>query len=549
MRPSSSCSHSIDVDQSSRFEQMSIEHKQLDSNTSAASSNSGRNIFLALSSSPMNAVDVDATPLKTNTTKKTDQIFKSKGIQSTGIDGHPPSDTPTPPAHVDIEDAVVHDDHNMLNRHLRGQSFTPLPHFSSVNVPGASPSNAAFASMINPQLSWSIAGDTPSLADLAEWEDDSKSKQRPGSTTSMESRPLPVSPHDFQAWKEEHDMADHAMSGTTTPLPMFFENANESNENRQMPSSRKAASHGDVHPYFPGSSNVKPLRPDQHGLWNQTPMFVGSDDNNYMPSPHERDYYAYHHMGHGGPGDRIRNLRGRVHPGHSYHPMPMHMAPTMSGHLPMTSPMGMNGGKGLWSPHPGMQGSMASPHHMGSPLAGMAQSKRKCVPIKAPIPAKFQGDIEKNKSLPVPEFTSLVNFPSHMSQKQAVNLPDGMRCCVMCGQACPCSTGNKGKKGKSKEGGLPNQNEHLSDKNSGYAIIPSQNKGLCTHCDVNVWVVVTSGLEIKWCKGCKNFRPWAAFGDKGLATKCLRCRERQREKYALQKEEKDKSRIETDIVA
>jgi hypothetical protein len=58
-----------------------------------------------------------------------------------------------------------------------------------------------------------------------------------------------------------------------------------------------------------------------------------------------------------------------------------------------------------------------------------------------------------------------------------------------------------------------------------------------------VWIVVTSGLEIKWCKGCKNFRPWAAFGDKGLATKCVRCRERQREKYALQKEEKDKKKV------
>lgn len=68
-------------------------------------------------------------------------------------------------------------------------------------------------------------------------------------------------------------------------------------------------------------------------------------------------------------------------------------------------------------------------------------------------------------------------------------------------------------------------------------IIPRQNKGLCTACDVTVWVVADSGLEIKWCKGCKNFRQWAAFGDKGLATKCVRCRDRQREKYALQKDE------------
>jgi hypothetical protein len=187
---------------------------------------------------------------------------------------------------------------------------------------------------------------------------------------------------------------------------------------------------------------------------------------------------------------------------------------------------------------------------MGSPLNNMAQSKRKCIPLKPPIPSKFQGDMDKVKGALVPEFTSLVNFPSHMSQKQAVNLPEGMRCCVMCGQACPCSTGNKGKKnknGKMNDGGLAprssNGQDHLGDKSSGYAIIPTQNKGLCTLCDVNVWVVSSSGLEIKWCKGCKNFRPWAAFGDKGLATKCLRCRDRQREKYALQKEEKEKARL------
>ena len=195
----------------------------------------------------------------------------------------------------------------------------------------------------------------------------------------------------------------------------------------------------------------------------------------------------------------------------------------------------------MWSPHPGMPGALGSPHHLASPLANMAQSKRKCIPLKPPIPSKFQGDIEKHKVAPVPEFTSLVNFPTHMSQKQAINLPDGMRCCVMCGQACPCSSGNKGKNKAKKADGMSRQDQ-VGDKNSGYAIIPTQNKGLCTLCDVNVWVVVTSGLEIKWCKGCKNFRPWAAFGDKGLATKCLRCRERQREKYALQKEEKEKAR-------
>jgi Zn-finger nucleic acid-binding protein len=192
----------------------------------------------------------------------------------------------------------------------------------------------------------------------------------------------------------------------------------------------------------------------------------------------------------------------------------------------------------MWNGGMPQQHSGNSPHHHGLMSPGSIDSKRKCMALKPPLPSKFQGDIEKYKNASVPEFTSLVNFPAHMSQKQAVNLPEGMRCCVMCGSACPCLSGGKSKlKANKKEQGQNGQN----DKDN-FAIIPTQNKGLCTLCDVNVWVVVSSGLEIKWCKGCKNFRPWAAFGDKGLATKCLRCRERQREKYALQKDEKEKAR-------
>jgi hypothetical protein len=240
----------------------------------------------------------------------------------------------------------------------------------------------------------------------------------------------------------------------------------------------------------------------------------------------------------------VRNLRGRM-PMHMP-PMPLHIPPTMSSHLPMTSPMGLGPKSSLWSPHHhgGMPMQLSSPHHhLGSPLSNMAQSKRKCVPLKPPVPGKFQGDIEKVRSASVPEFTSLVNFPAHMSQKQSINLPEGIRCCVMCGQACPCTMTTKSKKCKGGSESSHNPNEMSDKNNAGYAIIPTQNKGLCTLCDVNVWIVVNSGLEIKWCKGCKNFRPWAAFGDKGLATKCLRCRERQREKYALQKEEKEKQRV------
>lgn len=80
-------------------------------------------------------------------------------------------------------------------------------------------------------------------------------------------------------------------------------------------------------------------------------------------------------------------------------------------------------------------------------------------------------------------------------------------------------------------------------------IIPTQNKGLCTSCDVTVWVVCGTKLQIKWCKGCKNFRNWAAFGEKGTATKCEKCRTRQREKYKEQRELKQKRKEQAAAVA
>ena len=180
--------------------------------------------------------------------------------------------------------------------------------------------------------------------------------------------------------------------------------------------------------------------------------------------------------------------------------------------------------------------------------------------------------------------------------KNPTNVPDGMRCCVMCGQACKCTKVGKGnaKGGYTNHGpGTPqpqivvssninipmavhppssssmstkplgdksdnntsnnsnNNNtstpmkQHNTDSSANNtprpnpylpkANIPTQNKGLCTICDVNVWVVVATGLQIKWCKGCKNFKAWAAFGEKGLATKCVKCRARQREKYLYNK--------------
>jgi hypothetical protein len=237
----------------------------------------------------------------------------------------------------------------------------------------------------------------------------------------------------------------------------------------------------------------------------------------------------YHPHGH---GERVVNLRGKA-PLQGSHPA-MHLPPNVpSHHNFLASPIGLpNRGHYMMN----MSSPMPNSHQhdlIHSP-ASFGVSKERCIALEQPLPTKYQGDIEADKDAIAPEFTALVNFPGHVSMKQSVSLPEGMRCCVMCGKACRC-TSAKAKKNETKE-------ESINKRNSSgdIPIIPTQNKGLCTACDVNVWIVQSSGLQIKWCKGCKNFRPWAAFGDKGLATKCVRCRDRQREKYASQKDRSSK---------
>jgi hypothetical protein len=128
-----------------------------------------------------------------------------------------------------------------------------------------------------------------------------------------------------------------------------------------------------------------------------------------------------------------------------------------------------------------------------------------------------------------------------------------VRFCVMCGERRQCNRSS---------------NEYVK----GDIFIPNQNRGICSWCDTNVvWNVIASAtnnestiisllettttttsssssttllsdsderttatLELKWCKGCKNFRCWTAFCNNGMATKCNPCREKQSLKY-LQK--------------
>lgn len=150
----------------------------------------------------------------------------------------------------------------------------------------------------------------------------------------------------------------------------------------------------------------------------------------------------------------------------------------------------------------------------------------------------------------MPEFHRLVNFPDHATRSRPTLRsppPPGYKCCVMCGQSrlCPANYrdgvggSSPDPKGPSPGKGGRTGNEDDNDGEGGAAsstssaahIIPRQNKGVCTACDVAVWCYVETDLDIKWCKGCKNFRPWPLFGEKMMATKCKRCRERQKDKY------------------
>jgi hypothetical protein len=154
-----------------------------------------------------------------------------------------------------------------------------------------------------------------------------------------------------------------------------------------------------------------------------------------------------------------------------------------------------------------------------------------CFVHHIPIRQSCQIDCES-----ILDFTVLVNFPDYLTRSTGDVILDGKKHCVMCGELRVCSASSA--KLACKKGNLK-QNATQESASETQHIIPRQNKGVCTLCDVAVWTVLgyKEKVEIKWCKGCKNFRPWVAFGEKRMATKCVRCRTRQKETYANQKRE------------
>lgn len=535
-----------------------------------------------------------------------------------------------------IMEAELTDDIRSLNGHLRGQTFTPLhvdassghslvggvgedgsPQLSWSTTNGESPleNTPRYLGLLDSTKSgWSftsVGGDGRSNHPLGSprsfWKDNVLEKKyeegtyistdngsgEQGGVKSILSMLSPTM-REMEVNKGGANDIDGDGCQSTSPLPLYFDDGHHGQENcandtneintpRRVPnnvpsSSAKPISQVHSSPWASDyHHNVRPNsgiahspiphhqhHPHHHGAaspYGPPPPHQGYYHNMYNPAAGHQHHASYN------PNDRVRNLRGNGPPRHQMPPQ-HHLPPPSYHHFSPLTNVASSGRGDRYSGYPLL------PHQLD--LLTSSSSKRKCVPIKPPIPSKFQGDIEKFKDAQIPEFNNLVNFPGHMSNKPSPNVPEGMRCCVMCGQACPCSTGGKTKKvvystsatnlsgsGTGSTGGpvaplgdstgnnsnkvvLSSSSNTVLNSLSGastlgnYASIPTQNKGLCTICDVNVWLVISSGLEIKWCKGCKNFRPWAAFGDKGLATKCVRCRERQREKYALTKEEKDK---------
>lgn len=418
------------------------------------------NLFLSLSTSPINS-DVEATPVSKNT-KKPMSIMGKASLQelkqAPSMDSIRNSDTPTPPVPSGAADSDMITDEHLLNRHLRGQTFTPLPHISqftesrdgNASPPGIGP-NPSFGSAIGAQLSWDITGDAPSLGEIGDWEE-TLGHHRPGSVASQASavafaqwkegemvpsshyslsggdgksnyesvlRPSVLSPNSDE---EMEETPGASLAGGTTPIP-FYEN--HERENGQIKTSLSFSKDGTAMPSaatsmgqtkFGEAEHIHQLFVTNGGRGSDTKSnqqrtpttwSSGAANANYMrypPAPlytssekspmnGERGFFPNGNsllsVHQAGTNDRIRNLRGRAPPGQQRIPMthqlPPHLVSSYNHNL--TSPMGtIPTAKGpIWSPH-----ALPSPNRVVQPDPN-SNSKQRCLPMKPPIPTKFQG--------------------------------------------------------------------------------------------------------------------------------------------------------------
>jgi hypothetical protein len=107
-------------------------------------------------------------------------------------------------------------------------------------------------------------------------------KTRPSSTTSTETRNMTIRPHDFQMWKEEHALAHQTISGTSTLLPIFFQQSGPENQHMQCQNDEQIHTMYNSNNHGARSTNKME---HHHPFWSKheameippTPMFSSSE--------------------------------------------------------------------------------------------------------------------------------------------------------------------------------------------------------------------------------------------------------------------------------
>jgi hypothetical protein len=103
----------------------------------------------------------------------------------------------------------------------------------------------------------------------------------------------------------------------------------------------------------------------------------------------------------------------------------------------------------------------------------------------------------------LPDFWKLVNH-GDACDTNYITVGNGSLQCTMCGEPRPRNPRHKGSKIA--------------------PVIPTRNKGICTTCDMEAWHFVESDVAVKFCHGCRNFRPCGDFGSQGELMRCDKCR-------------------------
>ena len=118
-----------------------------------------------------------------------------------------------------------------------------------------------------------------------------------------------------------------------------------------------------------------------------------------------------------------------------------------------------------------------------------------CKPLLTPKAGDhYEGDDKEALQLAKPPtYDSIVNFP----QGKRKQYGSDNRFCVMCGLFFPTAVRTYPLVDAQKE----QSNNLRSARKGGATTVPPQNKGVCTVCDVVVWKQVSTGYQLKFCKG------------------------------------------------